>query len=147
MLAGVDGYKKGWIAVIDLGNGKTEVRTYPTFTSLFDAKKLTQIIIDVPIGLLDRGPRACDLEARKFLGRGRGSSVFPAPIRGMLAANNWEDACRIRYEIEGKKCSKQTAGIMPKIREVDAAMTPQLQRRIREGHPEVSFAMMNKGSP
>ena len=65
----------------------------------------------------------------------------------MLAANNWEDACRIRFEIEGKKCSKQTAGILPKIREVDAEMTPQLQRRIREGHPEVSFAMMNNRRP
>ena len=37
------------------------------------------------------------------------------------------------------------ASILPKIREVDAHITPADQSRIREGHPEVSFALMNGG--
>jgi predicted RNase H-like nuclease len=65
----------------------------------------------------------------------------------MLDAGTWEEACRRRVEREGKKCSKQVAGILPKIREVDEGMTPATQHRVREGHPELCFAMMNQGKP
>ena len=34
---------------------------------------------------------------------------------------------------------------MPKIAEVDAAMTPELQRWVVEVHPEVSFWALNQG--
>jgi predicted RNase H-like nuclease len=147
MLAGIDGYKNGWIAAILHDDGCTEVRTFPTFRSLQDSDSLTLIVVDIPIGLPDIGARACDQQARKVLGRSRGSSVFPAPIRPMLAARDWEHACRIRWEREGKRCSEQVAAILPKIREVDEAMTGDLQQRIREGHPEIAFAMMNGGRP
>lgn len=147
MLAGVDGIKNGWIAAILHEDGSTEVLTFPTFRSLKEDTTLASIVIDIPIGLPDYGARACDQEARRLLGQPRRSSVFPAPIRSMLTAHDWEDACRIRWEREGKKCSKQVAAILPKIREVDGAMTRDLQKRIREGHPEVSFFMMNRGRP
>lgn len=147
MLAGVDGIKNGWIAAILREDGYTEVQTFPTFRSLKEDTTLASIVIDIPIGLPDYGVRACDQEARRRLGQPRGSSVFPAPIRSMLAALDWEVACRIRWERESKKCSKQVAAILPKIREVDAAMTGELQCRIREGHPEVSFFMMNCEKP
>lgn len=147
MLAGVDGIRNGWIAAILREDGSTEVQTFPTFRSLNEDTTLASIVIDIPIGLPDYGARACDQEARRSLGQPRGSSVFPAPIRSMLTAHDWEDACRIRWEREGKKCSKQVAAILPKIREVDGAMTRDLQKRIREGHPEVSFFMMNRERP
>lgn len=147
MLAGIDGYKNGWVAAIELRPGETVVRTYPNFRSILDESRLTLIVIDIPIGLLDHGARTCDVEARRLLGRARGSSVFPSPIRTMLDAGTWEEACRRRVEQEGKKCSKQVAGILPKIREVDRGMTPAMQHRVREGHPELCFAMMNQGKP
>ncbi len=154
MIAGVDGYKGGWIGIIDRGDRGTEVRHFETFSDLLHDRAITLIVIDIPIGLLPRGARQCDQEARKFLGRPRQSSVFPAPIRPMLRACNlekldniWKEACRIRWRIEGKKCSKQVAAILPKIHEVDQAMTPEQQNRIREGHPEVSFAAMNGNRP
>lgn len=147
MLAGIDGYKKGWVAAIELRPGETVVRTYPNFKSILDEGRLTLIVIDIPIGLLDHGARTCDVEARRLLGRARGSSVFPSPIRTMLDAGTWEKACRKRLEREGKKCSKQVAGILPKIREVDREITPAMQHRVREGHPELCFAMMNQGKP
>jgi len=147
MLAGVDGIRNGWIAAILRENGSTEVQTFPTFRSLKEDTSLASIVIDIPIGLPDYGARACDQEARRRLGHPRRSSVFPAPIRSMLTAHDWEDACRIRWEREGKKCSKQVAAILPKIREVDKAMSGDLQKRIREGHPEVSFFMMNRERP
>ena len=145
MIAGVDGYKHGWIAAVDLGNGKTAVRTYASFNALVEDTELTQIAIDIPIGLLERGARACDREARRVLGRRQASSVFPAPIRAMLTARSWKAACRILFQAERKQCSKQLWNILPKIREVDARMNRELQDRIREVHPEVSFALMNGG--
>ena len=147
MLAGIDGYKNGWVAAIELRPGETVVRAYPHFRSILGDSSLTLIVIDIPIGLLDHGARTCDVEARRLLGRPRGSSVFPSPIRTMLDARTWEEACRRRVEEEGKKCSKQVAGILPKIREVDEEMTPVMQHRICEGHPELCFAMMNQGKP
>jgi predicted RNase H-like nuclease len=94
--------------------------------------------------LTERGPRICDIEARKFVGPRR-SSVFPAPLRTMLVAKTYQEACRTRFEAERKRCSKQLWAITPKIRDVDCHMSPILQSRVYEGHPEVSFVCMNGG--
>lgn len=147
MLAGIDGYKKGWVAAIEVRSGETVVRAYPNFRSILDDGSLTLVVIDIPIGLLDHGARTCDVEARRLLGRARGSSVFPSPIRSMLDVDTWEEACSRRVEKEGKKCTKQVAGILPKIREVDEGMTRAAQHRVHEGHPELCFTMMNQGKP
>jgi predicted RNase H-like nuclease len=57
MLAGVDGYKHGWIAAILNDHGSTEVKAFRTFRSLQDDKSLRLIVIDIPIGLPDIGAR------------------------------------------------------------------------------------------
>lgn len=146
MFAGVDGYPDGWVAAIDRGGGTTTVAGFDSFSALLARANLSLIVIDIPIGLLPSGSRQCDQEARKVLSFPRRSSVFPAPIRPMLEARHWQEACDIRLRIEGKRCNKQVMGILPKIREVDQELRPGLQRRVREGHPEVSFALMNCGS-
>jgi predicted RNase H-like nuclease len=103
------------------------------------------VAVDVPIGLLDAyevGGRACDRAARKLLGK-RASSVFPAPIRSVLAATSWEVACvRSRASApRGKAISKQTFAILDKIREVDELLQtrPEVRGVVREVHPEVCF--------
>ena len=65
----------------------------------------------------------------------------------MLNARTHSEACSLRELIDGKRCSRQAFEITTKIAEVDALMTRDLQSRIREGHPEISFAMMCGGSP
>ena len=125
---GVDGCRGGWVAASDRG-----ARVYPTFGEIL-AERCGLVLIDVPIGLLPAGPRQCDLQARALIGARR-SSVFPAPWRRLLRAR--------RY---GGQCSVQLWNILHKIREVDEGMTPGLQRRVREAHPEVSFALLN-GAP
>jgi predicted RNase H-like nuclease len=65
----------------------------------------------------------------------------------MLDCSTYREACDLGWRIHGKEISIQAWGIVPKIREVDAQLTPADQTRVREGHPEVSFAMMNGGSP
>lgn len=102
------------------------------------------LVIDIPIGLADRGARDADLQTRALLGT-RGCCVFPVPLRGMLACNTHSEACALGQRLHGKGISIQTWGILPKIREVDVHLTPADQSRIREGHPEVSFALMNGG--
>ena len=43
--------------------------------------------------------------------------------------------------------SKQAFALLPKIAEVDDLMTPKLQRRVSEVHPELSFMELNAGEP
>ncbi len=147
MIAGVDGYRHGWVAAIEVADRTTMVEKFDSFSALLAQADLSLIVIDIPIGLLQSGSRTCDQEARKALGFPRCSSVFPAPIRGMLEAHNWEEACAVRLGIEGRRCSKQVMGILPKIREVDRELRADLQGRVREGHPELSFALMSGNKP
>jgi len=146
VICGVDGCKAGWIAIFkDLVSQTVSCQFFPIFSQLATRTPAAEVIaVDIPIGLPDRGSRRCDLEARRMLGR-RGSSVFPAPIRPVLAANSYNEACQIRFNIEGKKMSRQAWGIVPKIQQVDNLLvrSPQLVSRIREVHPEVSFFFMN----
>ena len=148
--AGVDGFKAGWVAAVDLGEERTRIEFFDDFRSLLAEHDRTlgwlggPVLIDIPIGLPGRGSRACDLEARRILGPRR-NSVFAAPIREMLIATTHEEACAIGRDAEGRGLSLQAFAIMTKIAEVDRQMTPERQARIREGHPEVSFAMLAGG--
>jgi predicted RNase H-like nuclease len=146
MIAGVDGCKDKWIAVVEMADGRTEIRKPCTFQQLRDDRELDLVVIDVPIGLVDQGARQADALARRFLDR-RGCCVFPAPIRPVLACRTWEDACRKRFEVENKKMSKQQFGILSKVAEVDHALRQGNIDRFYEGHPEISFAWMNNKLP
>jgi predicted RNase H-like nuclease len=151
VVSGADGCRAGWVVVTrDLATGAVTWRLGHTVQELFYDGPAPQIMaLDIPIGLPERGPRACDLEARQLLGRPRASSVFPAPPRPVLAARSYEEACAIRSCIEGKKLSLQAWAIVEKIRQVDAALRadPGLRTRVREVHPEVSFYFLNGGRP
>ena len=145
---GVDGCHKGWFfialkpdGIIDWGIVST-VRELVTKSDDSD-----RIFIDIPIGLSDSpDERLCDKEARRHLGRPRGSSVFRAPARATLSARSYDDACERNQEMTGKKLSKQTFGILPKIRELDDLMRgyKKARRFIREVHPEICFWALNE---
>ena len=101
----------------------------------------------MPIGLLDRpGQRACDNFARRMLGRGRASSVFPSPSRRALSFPDYRAASDVNLRLTGLKLNKQSFNISPKVREVDEAMKPGMQDRVREVHPELAFRSLNGGS-
>jgi predicted RNase H-like nuclease len=144
LIAGVDGCRSGWLAVLDDEAGHRWTKVYPTFADLLSSEARL-MIIDIPIGIMSAVPRVVDGAAR-FVLRHRASCVFTAPYRPMLAARSHEEACTIREAIDGKRCSRQAFAIIPKIAEVDTLMTPALQSRVLEGHPEVTFATM-KGRP
>lgn len=147
-VVGIDGCRAGWVsfhveiatrvATVDLVNLVELLRDQPN--------GLLALAIDIPIGLLEV-PRPCDLAARKLLGQPRGSSVFPPPCRAALAATTYADACRINSLHTGRKISRQAFGIVPKIREVDEAMTPFAQDWAFEVHPEMCFWALNESRP
>lgn len=144
-LLGVDGCRGGWVvASADVGLGAVAFSLVAHVEALFAtaAGGDALVAIDIPIGLADRGPRACDLAARRLLGPRRGSSVFPAPPRAALAAAGYVEACALARAADGKAISRQLFGILPKIREVDAALTVERQAWVHEAHPEVVFAVL-----
>ena len=106
------------------------------------------------------GPRKCDKQARWLLNRDsgkrvlpaserRGGSVFPAPVRDVLAATDYEDACCRSKRITGKRISKQTWAIAHKIREMDEIMQNSGKARgmVSEVHPELCFLGLNGFRP
>jgi predicted RNase H-like nuclease len=106
---------------------------------------LAAVAIDIPIGLPPDSSRPVDHEARRRLGP-RKSSVFPAPMRRVLEATTYEEACQISRVACGRAVSRQLFAILPKIREVDALQSPALQDRLFEMHPEVSLTEL-AGAP
>lgn len=135
-LAGVDGCPAGWIVALSAGHeGPHRLHVCETFRDVLALVGDSGIVVaDIPIGLLDErqpGGRCVDMEARRMLGPRR-SSVFSPPIRPALACKDWEAARKFGLTLQG-------FAIMPKIRDVDQLMTPALQRRVIESHPEVTF--------
>ena len=141
---GVDGCIGGWIAMIwDIDAGTLEPRFYPTLAELLSAHEDASAIgIDIPIGLSDTGTRRCDIEARKMLGPGRAPSVFPPPIPGILHAQTFAEANGRSVELIGKGTSQQAFALFPKIAEASLAVSPEIQDRVFEIHPEVSFCAL-----
>jgi predicted RNase H-like nuclease len=138
---GVDGWRGGWVGALLDGRSVTllDLRTMDSVLAVPGAEV---VAIDMPIGLSDDGSRACDVEARRLLGRA-GSSVFPAPVRPVLRATDYVDACRISVEVSGKALSKQAWNLAPAIRSLDDALGDPPLDRVVEVHPELAFRRMN----
>ncbi len=152
MFVGVDGCKAGWFAVALPELGEPRLKVFPDVEKLWqEYEKAEVILIDIPIGLRDEGEeeRTCDTEARRLLGGDRGPSVFPAPCRDALSAKTYKDACDINERKTGKRLSKQSWAIVPKIREVDALLVrdEKARARIKEVHPEICFWALAGGRP
>ena len=141
---GLDGYRKGWVAVrVD---GEThELCFYSTIDGLL-ATKFDAAAIDMPIGLPDRDERACDLAARAML-KPHASRVFTGARRGLWDFPSHAEANRALRARGEKGISIQLWHIGAKICQLDAAMTPRLQVKVREAHPELVFLRLNGGKP
>lgn len=148
---GIDGCRAGWLFVAqDLGTGALRAGIFSRIDEIlaFDPKEAV-VGIDMPIGLTEAGPRPCELEARKLLGRPRSSSVFAVPVRRVLAATSYRHACSLGQKADGRKINQQTWNIVPKIREVDSFLigNPEYQAIVNEVHPELCFRHWNRNVP
>jgi len=131
-VAGVDGAKGGWVAVVLDSEGFVRAEMLrPIETELAELADVEVVAVDVPIGF---GPRKADGAARAYM-RGAASTVFPTPTRAVLEVPFGP----------GLGVSAQSHALGPRILHVTelAARDP----RVYEVHPEVSFRAMNEGRP
>lgn len=149
-VAGVDGCPGGWFVVLANALDRTEIRcelcrSFADVLAL--AERPSVIAVDIPIGLPEvaiKGGRSCDVETRSRLG-GRQSSVFSVPSRAALMETDYRRACEVnqQHSEPSKMVSKQCFALFPRMREVDALMTRELQSRVFEVHPELAFWALN----
>jgi predicted RNase H-like nuclease len=135
---GVDAARGGWIAVA-LVDGRFDdavlERRFPALLERFGDADMFGV--DVPIGLPEPGARRrADVEARAIVG-GRASSVFFTPSREALEAPTYGDARAIAPSTSAQGWALRTAIL--DVARID-------DRRVREVHPEVSFAVLS-GAP
>jgi predicted RNase H-like nuclease len=138
---GVDGWRGAWVGALLDGRSVT-LLALPDVAAVLAVSDVELIAIDMPIGLSDDGPRACDIAARRLLGRAR-SSVFPAPLRAVLGCANYADACAVSRTASGKALSVQAWNLVPAIRALDAALDDVPPGHVLEVHPELAFRALD----
>jgi predicted RNase H-like nuclease len=138
---GVDGWRGAWVGALLDGRSVT-LLALPDIAAVLAVPDVELIAIDMPIGLSDDGPRACDIAARRLLGPAR-SSVFPAPLRAVLGCANYADACAVSRTASGKALSVQAWNLVPAIRALDAALDDVPPGHVLEVHPELAFRALD----
>lgn len=143
---GVDGCRGGWV-VVSLGGDGPSCEVITCFSEIVE-RDADLILVDMPIGLPEVGYRACDCEARNHLGKAA-PRVFLGARRPLLqyADKDGFDAANKLGKSLGAGVSNQLHAIMGKIKEVDDVITPALQQRLRETHPEIIFWRLNACEP
>jgi predicted RNase H-like nuclease len=141
---GLDGFRHGWVAVWIDG----EERYIEYFPNITDAlsRAFDIAMVDMPIGLPDRGYRRCDIEGKKILGAA-GSRVFLGARRTLFDFKSAPEANRWATTIDEKGISSQLWCLLKKLREVDSAMTAARQQAVMECHPELVFYRLNNSRP
>lgn len=142
MIAGVDGCKAGWLVAkaedwpVSVPMRLLICRDFATVLAVTD--RCSAVVVDMPIGLPPTGQRReCDRLARERLGNEGRERVFDTPPRALLVSPTFPAFNRSHGQMFGKGTSQQAFALLPKLREVDTLMTPELQTRVREFHPEL----------
>ena len=140
---GVDGWRGRWVGA------RLDGRTV-TLLDLADVRAVLAepdvelVAIDMPIGLSETGARVCDGEARRLL-VGAASSVFPAPVRAVLATDDYAEARKLsRAATDPPRApSAQAFQLVGAIRQLDDALGDPPTDRIVEVHPELAFRALD----
>ncbi|MEM9135559.1 MAG: DUF429 domain-containing protein [Actinomycetota bacterium] len=145
----MDGCRGGWVTVVATADGGLRAEHVDDLAPLVARVRngeVAAMAVDMPIGLLADRPRPADREARALLGARR-SSVFPAPVRAVLGAADYDEACSRSRAACGKAVSKQTFNLLGAIAHLDDLLVPADGERIVEAHPELAFARLDEGRP
>lgn len=138
-VVGVDGYAKGWVAIVLEDGQFHSARLHRAFADLLAAyPDAIAIGVDIPIGLPAGGRRTADEAARQFIGISRAGSVFWTPPLAALQAQSHAEAVARCRELGAPGVSAQAFALRDKILEVDRALRPH----VREIHPEVTFCAL-----
>ena len=149
-VAGVDGCPAGWAVVLWNTHGEEApaFEVAPDFGAVLASdRRLAVIAVDMPIGLPEHvgpGGRGPERAVRRLLGE-RQSSVFAVPSRAAVMEDDYRRSCGVALATSEppRKVSKQCFHLYPKVREIDRLMTPALEARVYEAHPELAFWRLN----
>ncbi len=147
LFVGVDGCTGGWVAA-SINNGELYLKRYNGFPEMvFDNTQFDGMLVDMVIGLpsnKEQYEKRPDRDARKIV-TPRTPTVFAVPTRQAVYESTKEKQKEANLLAIERSLSKQTIGIIPKIREVDEFLlaNEEYMNVIRESHPEVCFARLN----
>jgi len=138
LFIGLDGVPGAWVAVY-----------LAAYEQYFDYGLLDRLLavsyeramIDVPIGLPQRGYRTCDVEARERVK----SRVFLGARWKVWEFETYKQANESYWRDGDHGISMQLWCIRDKLKEVNELITPQLQSRLMESHPELVFWRLSGG--
>mgnify|MGYP002762624727 CR=1 FL=1 len=133
---GVDWASGCWV-VVATDRYNVEITTEPSILNVwYRHRQADSILVDIPIGLPETSPRACDERAKEFLANRR-SSVFAVPCRDAVETRDYDRA----REKNGGKLGSQSWGLILRIREVDTFLSihSEAEDSIYESHPEVCY--------
>ena len=142
MFLGLDGFRRGWVAVsID---GPCRNIAFPADVSTALAAPFARAAIDIPIGMTEDGERTCDRLARDKLAP-HGSRVFTGARRWLWEEFTDPDQANAEASRRGqRRASRQLWHLGRKIIEVDAFVRAHRDLDIREAHPELVFLRLNR---
>jgi predicted RNase H-like nuclease len=142
---GVDGWRGQWVGAL-LEGRSVRLLALPDVTAVLAVPDVEVIGIDMPIGLSENGARTCDVEARRLLGPA-GSSVFPTPVRAVLATDDYAEARALsRAATDPPRApSAQAFQLVKAIRALDDALGDPPLDHIHEVHPELAFRTLHDG--
>jgi predicted RNase H-like nuclease len=141
---GVDGWRGRWVGAL-LDGRSVRLLDLADATAVLAVPDVEVVGIDMPIGLSDDGVRACDVEARRRLGRA-GSSVFPTPVRAVLATDDYAEARALsRAATDPPRApSAQSFQLVRAIRSLDDALGEPPAAHVHEVHPELAFRALDR---
>ena len=137
-VVGIDGCRKGWVAVALDDDGVVTVHELSTIAAL--PLDVAVAGIDIPMRFPIAGRRAAEVAARVALGQRR-SSIFFTPPRHVLDASTHAVACELSRAAGLGGISLQAFNLRPKIFEVEA-WRAGATFHLEEVHPELSFAVL-----
>lgn len=141
---GLDGYRRGWVAV-RIDGRKRELDFLDRIERILDLP-FERAAVDIPIGLPSDGNRGCDQAARDLLDHNR-SRVFLGARRWILDCASVGEANTRARALGQSGVSAQLFCLSAKIAEADALVRKAGQKRIRETHPELVFRRLNGFEP
>lgn len=151
LVAGVDAAKGGWAMAVTAAAPGSPVAfsLWPSFAEVWTEARSQQMLavgVDMPIGLPGRHLRRSDIEARELLGPRRSSLFWTPPLCVLNTADHAEANRRARAHT-GRGLSIQAFHLLPKVREVRAALcpadlAPTSRPQAAEVHPETCFAVL-----
>jgi predicted RNase H-like nuclease len=144
---GVDGWRGAWVGA-RLDGRSVELLALPDAAAVLAVPDIEVVGIDMPIGLSDDRPRVCDDEARELLRRhGAASTVFPTPVRAVLATDDYAEARALSRSVTdpARAPSAQSFQLVKAIRSLDDVLGDPPSDRMVEVHPELAFRALDPG--